>query len=335
MCNFFRISNKQSLKTCSRKAYSLIELSIVILIISILITGALSISVSNVNNAKVKVTNDRIREIYKAIGNFLLSNRRLPCPASLKKVKTVDSDYGSEVGGGSGCVGSGVYVSSANGATSLVYGMVPVRALGLTDDMAEDAFESKIAYVVDKDFTNFLQTVPDFSGSHPTFATAPYTSTITINEEPAGVVQAATNDAVMVLISYGANKLGAFNANSSAQNQTSSDAAEQYNYPSSFDDSGNTAVFNKVFFSSSGNSDSFDDIVFFKRRNDIVGDFNGMFLIPCQGTTSDNFGGANAYYGQIVYATSSCSSPDLDKRLTKKCEAYGNWVNIVSACPSS
>lgn len=313
-----------------RKAYSLIELSIVILIISILITGALSVSVGSINNTKIKTTNDRMKEIYKAIGNYLVTNKRLPCPASLKKVKTVDSDYGAEVGGGGGgCVGAGVYQSTTT--TTLYYGMVPVRALGLPNDMAEDAFESKIVYIVNKNFTNLIETTPNFSNA--TFATAAYTSIINVKEKPAGVAQDATLDAIMALVSYGANKYGAFNANAATQNPRSSDSDELNNDATTFVDSGTpNAVFDNVLVASSGNSDIFDDVVLFKRRNDLVSDFNAMFLIPCQDAGA-SFGNVNAYYGTVVYATSSCSNPNEDKRLTKKCEAYGSWVNIVSACP--
>jgi prepilin-type N-terminal cleavage/methylation domain-containing protein len=311
-----------------KKAYSLIELSIVIIIISILITGALSVSVSGVNNAKIKTTNDRMKEVYRAMGNFLVANKRLPCPASILKVKTADADYGTEVGGGSGCVGAGVYQSDTVG--TLFYGMVPTKTLGISSDMAEDGFESKFAYIIDSDFTNNLDATPSFTS--PTFGTAPYTSIITINEKPAGTVRVATADAIMAIVSYGSNKFGAFNANSSTQNERSGDADELNNDATSFTSSPYRATFNATLVTSSGNSDTFDDIVLFKRRNDFVEDFNAMFLIPCQDAGS-SFGNVNAYYGNIVYATSSCGTPNEDKRLTKKCEAYGSWANVVAACP--
>lgn len=312
-----------------KKAYSLIELSIVILIIAILITGALSVSIGSINNAKTKTTNDRIREVYKAIGNFLITNKRLPCPASLKKIKTVDTDYGAEVGAGSACAGVGVYQSLSSG--NLVYGMVPSRALGLSNDMAEDAFESKLAYIVDKNFTNTVETVPNFSNK--TFATATYGGIITIDEKPSGITQVVTTDAIIAVISYGANKAGAFNSNAATQNTRSGDADEMDNDPSAtFDDAPTpkTADFNSTLISSSGNSDVFDDIVFFKRRNDFVEDFKVMFLIPCNGaTTTTNFlNSDSAYYGQIVY-NSACISPATQSR---KCEAYGTWVNITNSC---
>lgn len=318
-----------------KTAYSLLELSIVIIIISILITGALSVSVGSINNIKVKTTNDRMKEIYKAMGNFLVANRRLPCPASIYKIKTVDSDYGAEVDGGAGCdTEDGVLSSTFD--SNLIYGMVPVKTLGLSSDLAEDAFESKIVYIVDKRFTSAsaIGVSPDF-GAANTFSTAPFTTRITVNEKPSGVTQTMTTDAIMVLLSHGSNKAGAFNTNSAAQ-IARGDTDEQDNDAGTINTTGtpDTGSFDSTVIASSTNSDTFDDIIFFKRRNDFVEDFKAMFLIPCQdaGVAFGNM--KNAYYGQVVYATASCANPNEDKRLTRKCEAYGAWIDIVASCPS-
>lgn len=313
-----------------KKAFSLIELSIVIVIVSIMITGVLSVSVSSINNAKIKTTNDRMKEVYKAMGNFLLANKRLPCPAAITKVKSVDSDYGAEVGGGTECSGAGVYQSTT--VSTLVYGMVPIRALGLANDMAEDGFESKITYIVDKDMTNTFEASPTLGNA--TFSTGTSTSILTINDKPGGVTQAVTADAIMALISHGANKSGAFNANSSTQNTRSSNADEMENDATTFDNAPTpkTAVFNATIISSSADSDVFDDIVFFKLRNDFVQDFNAMFLIPCEG--DDNTGNFTAntsdvYYYQVVTSGDGCTPPAVRSR---KCEAYGSWSIINDSC---
>ncbi|MFM2200516.1 MAG: hypothetical protein RL769_571 [Pseudomonadota bacterium] len=410
----------KKLKT-NKSAYSLLELSIVILIISILISGAMTMSVGTLNTAKNKSTQDKYAEIYKALGNFLLTNRRLPCPASLKKLKNSDSDYGAEV---ANCSGTGVYQSTTS--TNLVYGAVPVKALGLANDMAEDAFESKLVYLIDKRFAvasdssstnmvvqggsvgeqqNFTISLPSgnqidsilfasyglpntstwtinsschasgslsivqanclgrnsctvFSSNSvfgdpcpgigkalairysysalnatSTFSTSPSTGIITITEKPAGVAQNATSDAILVLISLGANKAGAFNTTANTQNARSSDADELENDIANFvDGNPSTATFNNTIVVNSENSELFDDLVFFKTRNQIVNDFNAMFLIPCFNAGA-SFNNANAFYGNLVYASSSCASPNEDKRLSRKCEAFGNWVDVVRACP--
>ena len=320
------MKTKQKNTKNNKTAYSLLELSIVILIIAILISGAMSISVGTLNNAKNKATQDKIAEIYKAIGNFLLANRRLPCPASLKKLKNTDADYGAEV---VNCSGPGVYQSLT--FTNLIYGAVPVKALGLSNEMAEDAFENKIVYMIDKRFGVAADVVLNIFKI--TFATSASTGIVTIIEKPALVKQYPTLDAILLLISQGANKSGAFNNNSNTQNTRSIDADEMNNDISGFiDGTPSTATFDNTISATSDNSEIFDDIVFFKTRNQIVNDFNAMFLIPCY-SAGASFGNVSAYYGTTVYATASCLTPNEDKRLTRKCEAFGNWVDLVRACP--
>jgi len=315
-------------------AYTLLELSIVILIISILITGALTVASNSIITAKNKTSEEKVKQIYKSIGNFLVVNKRLPCPASILKIKNVDSDYGIEVGGGSsGCVGAGVYQSTTS--TNLVYGMVPIRALGLSNDMVEDGFESKIAYIVDKRFTYDFQDTPNFSSL--SFGTSPFVNIINIKEKPLDAEQTSSTNAIIALISYGSNRSGAFLASSASQNARSTDADEMQNDITNLNNSSSppSAIFDNNLTVNSGNSDIFDDLILFKTRNDLIEDFDMMSIIPCDSSsiTASGFPAINVYYGNYVYATSSCPSPNEDKVKIKKCEAYGNWIDVVANCP--
>lgn len=316
-----------------KSAYSLLELSIVIIIISILISGAMSVSMSGVNSAKVRVTKDRMQEIYKALGNYLIANRRLPCPASLVAIESTDEDYGSEVFDSErNCASVGMRGIYNSTSTNVIYGAVPVKSLGLSNEMAKDAFDSKIAYLISPDFAILSPDVADLF--HPNFSSTAVANTvanlIVIAEVPSSTPQMVTGDAIVVLISYGANKSGAFNANSNVQNPRSVDANEMEN-----DVAGDRSEeHNNIIITAAGNSDIFDDIVLYKRRNDFVEDFKAMFLIPCSGSTPTissgvlNFISDSAYYGQIV-TNPSCVAPAVQ---TRKCEAYGAWINIESDC---
>ncbi len=290
-------------KEISKKAYSLIELSIVILIISILITGALSVSVSSINNAKIKVTRDRMAEIYKAMGTYLITNNRLPCPARLNVAKS-QANYGSSAGSLGMCLVANSVIGPSNTAILLAYGAVPTQTLGLSSEMAEDGFGSKISYVIHRNFTS---TITATAGGHVT--TAPYAPTapiIQIKENPAAT--SSTQHAIFALISHGANKAGAYNANAITQNVASADTDEIDNALPTLTTS-TTANFNDTFISVSSNSDSFDDIVFYKTRNQMIQDFDAMSVIPCS-TTPFTDADARTYtpssaatYGQIVTAT--------------------------------
>jgi prepilin-type N-terminal cleavage/methylation domain-containing protein len=303
-----------------KTAYSLIELSIVILIISILITGALSVSVSSINNAKIKVTNDRIKEIYNALGGYLLAYGKLPCPADITQLKSTSSSYGSASGVDGTCTGTGVYLASG---LQVVYGMVPVKNLGLSSDMAEDGFETKIAYIVDKRLTSTTTFNQNFAQGTPTPA-----GYMTIRElrdpNPPAVFFEFTVD--FALISYGANKAGGFGINSSAQATRSTDTYEMEN---DLNVAGGN-LFNEWLYSST-NTDLFDDIVFGKSRVNMINDFRAYNSIKCI-SPGGSFPTGNYNYGQMLYASTACVNVP-STRLTKRCDTYGQFFDVVSVCP--
>jgi len=305
----------QKLKLSRKKAFSLLELSIVLIISALIVSAALTASTNNLKTSKNKITHEKIREIYKSIGNFLAINKRLPCPASLLKSKISDSDYGSEVGVASNCNGSGVYKSSSN--ANLVAGMVPIKSLGLSIEMAEDSFDSKFLYIIDKNFANISS-----------FDTANYNNIMKIIDKPGNIDQIATNDAIIVILSHGNNGNGAFYTKNGSQKTSNNnlDSDEIENQLSNLT-SGNLSDFNNIFIASSGSSEFFDDILFYKERNQIIQDFNLFDLIFCQSITEPIFGinWARTGYSQIAVSTNACLN---GFKPTRRCGAFGVWQEI-------
>jgi prepilin-type N-terminal cleavage/methylation domain-containing protein len=243
-------------KNSSLQAFSLIELSVVIIIISFLAVSALSLFSGSFVNTKSQITNTRIQSVYQALQNYVSTNGVLPCPAPLTDIKSTSATYGQS---NSSCStltssGNGVYVSS-----NLIYGMVPVRAINLNNDMAEDAFGNKLVYVIDKTFTSKTATTSPFSGST--------SGTLNVKKYISSSITEEAN-AVFAIISHGANQKGAFPANSSAQILASSDSAESDNNSASPDLS--------VTYSSNGSA--FDDIVLFKNKANLLLDSKSTSL---------------------------------------------------------
>jgi prepilin-type N-terminal cleavage/methylation domain-containing protein len=298
-----------------KSAYTLIELSIVILIISFLMMGGLTITISSLNKAKKISSQNKINEIYNAVGKFLLENKRLPCPASL--ILTKDSNlYGVESRSATGCD-----VSFFN--NNIFYGMVPIKTLNLPLNMGEDDFGSKISYIIDQRFTtNFQDVISNVSTGFGT--TQLYTGVMTINEKPSSISRAITSDAIVIILSHGLNKFGAFNNNATIQNARSSDSDESENDANSSVANG----FDNVFIYNSQNSKIFDDVMIFKTRNQIVQDFNAFYLIACldDGLTNP-FLSKSVYYGQNLYGT-KCSGVQYDKIPEKYCDRFGRWHEI-------
>ena len=353
------------------KAFTLLELSIVVLVSSILISGAFGVSIISINNAKIKITKERQKEVYEAMGRYLAANGRIPCPASMLLSKT-DSNYGVEVSCSSlPASSSGVWQSS--GSDNVYYGMIPSKTLGLKSEMAEDAFGSKFAYVMIKgygiaaDFGTAANTTVDISTiANRTNKISVYENFINNTTEAIEVThsEASVPKAIFVIISYGANKSGAFNSNSTSQNAAPNpNSDEGYNalnntyYGTSFSSqSGNfynrgteSSFFNSSFLASSPNGAAFDDILFYKTLEQMAVDFNLLNLIKCVESASSQaslypnltFKWPDAGFGEIVNANySSDSNGGLcptgyrggSKYPTRRCDAFGSWGDIIMPC---
>ncbi|MBL6664418.1 MAG: type II secretion system protein [Rickettsiales bacterium] len=313
-----------------KRAFTLLELSLVVLIISILVVGSISASITTVNKAKYKSTKERMDVIYRAMGNYLVNNGALPCPAAINLVDS-SASYGLSGSGAGDCNNSSEDVF--DGGTNLVYGMVPIQDLNLPSDMAKDGFGTKFTYIVNVNFTDPSHIVFDGSGA----------GNISINEAVSGGTQPITTEAMFVLISHGENKFGGFNSNSSTQNPVSNDNDESSNYGGTFNTGDNTAIFDNSFVAKSINSEDFDDIIYFKTRNQMVVDFDAYEIIECEAITDESYARCvgsecdwvKSKFGQIVPSTTACdtgykatvSSP------TKRCGAFGVWdTGYIDPC---
>lgn len=319
--------------------YTLIELSISILIISLLMAGLFSVATGSVTNSKKRSTNAKMEQIYKALGTFLMVNKRLPCPASLTKTFNQDADYGNEVRASNSCGGSaGVYRSTSN--TNLFFGAVPASALNLDSSFVADDFGNKFGYLIDERFTKNFITNPDVNFSVDSFGTTLAINTINIKENKslANNLITLTSDAIIVIISFGPNKLGGFDAINANFNSAPTDFSELENNISSRNDSSvpSTAVFNNDIVINADLSDVFDDQITYKTRLDFINDFLARNLIGCKGANitpeviNSGFTAKSLYYGQLLYSNAVCSNGSY--RILK-CDFGGEWKTVLGTCP--
>ncbi|MFM6973072.1 MAG: type II secretion system protein [Alphaproteobacteria bacterium] len=323
----------------SKFGYTLIELSITILIISLLMAGLFSVATGSVTNSKKRITNSKMEQIYKALGTYLMVNKRLPCPASLTKSFNQDADYGNEVRSGNGCGGSvGVYRSTSN--TNLFFGAVPASTLNLDSSFVNDDFGNKFSYIIDERFAKNFITNPDTTFSVSSFGTANAYNVINIleNKSISNNLVNLTSDAIMVIISFGPNKLGGFDAVNGAVNTAPTDFSELENYISSINDSSSpsTAVYNNNIVINADFSDIFDDQIIYKTRLDFINDFSARNLTGCKGSDiataliSSGFTAKSLYYGQLLYSDSTCSNGVYR---VLKCDFGGSWKTVLGTCP--
>jgi prepilin-type N-terminal cleavage/methylation domain-containing protein len=327
-----------------KTAFSLIELSIVVLIVSILISGAIFASKSNINNAKTKVTKEKLEVIYKAMVNFVYTNKRLPCPADLTTPKS-DALYGNEASTNGICDSLFTSVNALN----LVYGTIPYLALGINKDMVEDGFGTKFSYAVDARFTKASVDTSSIDGFEITQSREAPNGTAyeIIKIQEAGASDFISTNALFAIISHGANKYGGHNADGTLQNNVDNALSEEIE--NSPDDGTNFFTYDNVFISYSQNP-NFDDIVLFKSKIQLARDA-GLKYIMCSGAEADDVAGIdspawvwtgiNGEYNMAISSFNSCSdgpsptfinnNPDFDNpnKAAKMCGQYGIWSSIA------
>jgi prepilin-type N-terminal cleavage/methylation domain-containing protein len=116
------------------QGFTLIEIAMVLVIVGLMMGGIMGALGPQLDNKKVRDTQERIKQASEAIMAFAIANRRLPCPASA--ASNGDEEFGDALGKG----------KCANG------GFVPARTLGLGErgpkGVMQDAWGFGIRYAV-------------------------------------------------------------------------------------------------------------------------------------------------------------------------------------------
>jgi prepilin-type N-terminal cleavage/methylation domain-containing protein len=133
----------------NRSGYTLIELSVVLVIISLLTAGGLTLGAGMVNQAAHIDTGKILNQINQSLRDYYTVNGRLPCPAA-RDLAITDTNFGREVNGGS-CNSTGA-ITGTSYSNDVRIGMIPVRALGLSDRAASDG--NRILYAVTRQLTD-------------------------------------------------------------------------------------------------------------------------------------------------------------------------------------
>lgn len=321
------------------KAFTLLELSIVLVIVSVLMVGGIGLGITVTKSTNKKDAKSRLDVVERALANFVLENGRLPCPASLSATP-VNAIYGKETGAGGTCADASSEVYT-NG--DLVYGALPFADLGLNPSYGRDPWGHKITYIVDKRLTitksdtgyDFRST-PAKKYEEPEFSPNGRKNTLlTMKSGDNNAI--ITEEAVYVLISHGENGQGGYIDETGVQFiKGSTDSYTTEEYPNNAYD----GAFNDVFISNKSDG-VFDDIIRFKGKTQLLKDA-GVKYAACSNTdslftdssteifftgTGDISPWGVAEYGEMIETTNV--SGDC---IRKFCEAYGMWSPVPTEC---
>ncbi|MBV8938973.1 MAG: prepilin-type N-terminal cleavage/methylation domain-containing protein, partial [Alphaproteobacteria bacterium] len=126
------------------RAFTLIELAIVLVIISLVTAGGVNFLVSMLERQHIDESNARLDYIQQMLQNYLNSHDALPCPSD-PKLPSTDPNFGV-----ANCAAAGLAKDGANTAE----GMLPYKTMKIDPEFAESPWKNGyLFYAVDKRMT--------------------------------------------------------------------------------------------------------------------------------------------------------------------------------------
>ncbi len=205
--------------TCRRQqGFTLVELSIVLIIVALLTGGLLLGMSAQRSNAEYADAQRQLENIREALIGFAMTNGRLPCPANPTLAST-DANAGKEDR------------ANTSAACNRTDGVIPWVTLGLPET---DPWGRRFTYFASAKFSGPVPTGSLASFTLYTGAINPFTGV----EDTAGLANvkedaASTNkiaaDLPAVVVSHGSNGLGAWQSNGSQAGGASGNELENAN----------------------------------------------------------------------------------------------------------
>ena len=230
--------------------FTLVEISISLVVIIILATAGLSIVASKAEEKRRQITIERLDFIENAIKDYFAESSTpigLPCPAGYTNLMNQD-DFGSSEGSLGNCnANNGV---ENLGGSSVFRGAIPFKELAISPIYMIDGWGNRFNYVIDEDVTSGNASVPsdigikqlDDSGGNNDIATA------------------GSDRVIYFIFSNGANQFQAFSLKGQ-QRASAAGGKKGKQEEENMNDS--DAIFRYEAFRTqvAGNAEYFDDIV--------------------------------------------------------------------------
>lgn len=237
-------------KNMSCSGFSLYEMAIVVVIMSILIGSVYALVPVQTDLQNIDLTKSRLDRIQSAIDTYVNQYGFLPCPAA-SNAAVASSTFGVSTDCTAATPPSGTS-ETGTGDNTVRLGVIPSRTLNLTDSDMFDAWNNRFSYTVVK---KLATTLSDFSNA--------VISNNTIIMQDANSNQINNSAIAYVLISHGKHGDGATNYNGVATTCPTGTPEAQ--------NCSNTNVFTDAFFNSNP-ANLFDDYVRWKTKSQQIHD---------------------------------------------------------------
>ena len=249
-------------------AFSLLEMSIVILILGIMVASIMPAITQKELKEKQAELAQKMDAIEAALQAFRVKNNRLPCPAQ-PTLNDANANFGVEAATPGTCTGGTPAATSP--ATNVVVGAIPMRSLGLEDSMGFDPWGRAFTYMVDAEMTG----ESSFT-IYPLDSSVPGNITVQQRDVTASSLSDSTTKAVAVVLSHGVNGHGGYMRSGSrySSGSTNTDELENCNCNSASPPATGTdnASFIMTLNSSSDSSSvtGFDDTLRYYKRASFI-----------------------------------------------------------------
>jgi prepilin-type N-terminal cleavage/methylation domain-containing protein len=181
------------------RGFSLVELSIVVLVIGIVLTMGIGAWTANLENQAHAATAQRQAAVKEALSGYLRRNNRLPCP---------DTNFTAPDG-----LENRTTAGDPSTACSAAFGILPYVTLGLARDAARDGWGNFFSYHVSN--TNITGLTDGSWSANTDWTRSAWfrpgnTGLITVNDRNGATVTPIATGVVAVVLSHGRNGFGAY-----------------------------------------------------------------------------------------------------------------------------
>lgn len=193
--------------------FTLIEMAVVLVILSMAAAGGLAIVARSTDVEKVRITRERMEKVLRAVEIYVMRWGYVPCPANpmLSPTNEYYSKQMCYISGGTQYANA-TMIPISHAATKVSMGAVPTGALGLSPDYMLDGWGRQFSFVMDRDVPLTASLPFGYTGN--TDIRVVDAAGVPMTKDGAGLPTTSANDdprnPAVVIISHGKNGFGAF-----------------------------------------------------------------------------------------------------------------------------